>query len=438
MALPVAPPPVRWITRTLEEAGYETWAVGGAVRDALRDHPSGDWDLATRARPGTVRSLFRRTVPIGVEHGTVGILARDGTLYEITTFRKDVETDGRHAVVEFADTIADDLARRDFTINAIAWHALREELFDPFDGADDLRRGVLRTVGLAADRFREDYLRILRALRFAGRFGLEIEATTWEAARALVDRLTKLSPERIREELLKILGGDPRPARSLTLYAESGALRVLYPELDELRRRDPGRWSTVLDVVQRVPASRHELRLAALLRPLTPEQAAAVLLRLRLSNATVDEVARLTSAEPLPDPSSGDAEMRRWLSRNGVERLNPIARLDLAAARVADEVAGVGDAAPAVTARDVVESWRRARAIRRLAPPLDVSDLALDGRDLIALGLKPGPRFGEILEDLLAWVIEDPTRNERALLEKRVRELGAGDRITVVGGNRGR
>ncbi|MDX1493489.1 MAG: CCA tRNA nucleotidyltransferase, partial [Longimicrobiales bacterium] len=198
---PDAPPAVRWITRTLEEAGYETWAVGGAVRDALREQPSGDWDLATRARPRQVRKLFRRTVPIGIDHGTVGILARDGTMYEITTFRKDVETDGRHAVVEFADRVEDDLARRDFTVNAMAWHVLREELLDPHGGVDDLRKGVLRTVGAPGDRFREDYLRILRALRFAGRFGLEVEPETWAAARELAENLTKLSPERIREEL---------------------------------------------------------------------------------------------------------------------------------------------------------------------------------------------------------------------------------------------
>ena len=169
---PDAPPAATWIVRTLEEAGHETWAVGGAVRDVLLGRPAGDWDLTTHARPTDVRRIFRRTIPIGVEHGTVGVLARDGTMYEVTTFRKDVQTDGRHAVVEFASTLDEDLARRDFTINAIAWHPLREELRDPFGGAVDLGHGVLRTVGAPEERFREDYLRVLRALRFAGRFGL--------------------------------------------------------------------------------------------------------------------------------------------------------------------------------------------------------------------------------------------------------------------------
>jgi tRNA nucleotidyltransferase (CCA-adding enzyme) len=228
--LPSAPPAVRWIARTLEEAGHETWAVGGAVRDVLMGRPSGDWDLATHATPKEVRRLFKRTVPIGVEHGTIGVLARDGTMYEVTTFRRDVETDGRHAIVSFAETIQEDLARRDFTVNAIAWHPLREELLDPFDGVGDLDRSVLRTVGEPAERFREDYLRILRALRFAGLFTLEIEEPTWEALCSLVGHLKTLSAERIREELLKILNADPDPTRSLSLYGSSRVLAVLYPD----------------------------------------------------------------------------------------------------------------------------------------------------------------------------------------------------------------
>lgn len=411
--LPEAPPAVRWITRTLEEAGYETWAVGGAVRDALAGRPSGDWDLATRARPATVRSLFRRTVPIGIEHGTVGVLARDGTLFEVTTFRKDVETDGRHAVVEFAATLEEDLARRDFTINAVAWHPLREAIFDPFEGLEDLERGVLRTVGTASERFREDYLRILRALRFAGRFGLEIEEETWAAAQALIEHLTKLSPERIREELMKVLGDDPSPARALRLYGDSGALRVLYPELDAVRRQDPDAWDRRLAVIEALPAGRADLRLAALLRGLAGQAVAAVLVRLRLSNRMTDDVAHLAGAEPMPDADAPDADVRRWLSRHGPERLNPLARLELADART------VGDE----RCRAVVDAWRRARDVLRTGPPLALSDLALDGRGLIALGMKPGPRFGDILEELLAWVLEDPERNRADVLEEKALEV---------------
>jgi len=432
---PSAPSPVRWIARTLEKAGHETWAVGGAVRDVFLDLRSGDWDLATHARPEQVRSIFRRTVPIGIEHGTVGVLARDGTLYEVTTFRKDVETDGRHAVVTFAETIEEDLARRDFTVNALAWHPLREELRDPFEGRRDAERRILRTVGEPDERFLEDYLRVLRALRFAGRFGLEIEPATWTSIVRLVDRVRGLSAERIRDELLKILAADPAPARALELYAESGALEVLYPELAALRAGaalardvstgpstsrggapvDP--WSLSVASAAALPRGRPLLRLAALLRALSREDAAALLVRLRLSRAKTDETAYLAAAPPLPDPDADDATFRRWLSATGPGRLAALGRLELVLARAECDL-GLGDR----VAR-VVASWRRARKVRAASPPLAVDELALDGRGLIALGLEPGPGFGRILDDLLQWVLEDPARNERAVLSERALEL---------------
>jgi len=419
---PAVPPAVRWITRTLEDAGFETWAVGGAIRDAYLGLATKDWDLATRATPAEVRKVFRRTVPIGIEHGTVGVLARDGTLFEVTTFRRDVETDGRHAVVEFADSIEDDLARRDFTINAIAWHPIREEAHDPFDGLGDLERGILRTVGAPEDRFTEDYLRILRALRFAGRFELEIDGETWAGLMALVEHLPTLSAERVRDELLKVLEDDARPARSLELYGESGVLETLYAELEVVRLSEDGGgpvWPVVLHAVQSLPRSHRHLRLAALLRPLRAESAVAVLSRLRLSNALCDEIARLAESKPMPASSADDSEVRRWLSVHDARRLPSVARVELAYARASAEL-GRGD-----TCAEVVESWRAVRRVRRSDPPVTVDQLALDGRGLIGLGLRPGPEFGRILEGLLEWVLEDPARNERARLEERVLSLGS-------------
>ena len=151
------------ITRVLEDAGFEAWCVGGAVRDAMLGIPNQDWDLATSATPQDVRKLFRRTVPIGIEFGTVGVLDDREVMHEVTTFRHDVETDGRHAVVKFGASLEDDLARRDFTINAIAYSPTRDEERDPFRGADDLRDKILRAVGVAKDRMREDRLRALRS-----------------------------------------------------------------------------------------------------------------------------------------------------------------------------------------------------------------------------------------------------------------------------------
>src|SRR5918997_2650704 len=164
----LAPPAaVLAIADRLEEAGFETWCVGGAVRDALLGIRNLDWDLATAARPEQVRKLFRRTVPVGSEFGTIGVLDDAGVMHEVTTFRRDVDTDGRHAVVEFGASLDDDLARRDFPINAIAWSPRRRQIHDPFGGRADLAAGLVRAVGTAADRMREDRLRALRAIRFA-------------------------------------------------------------------------------------------------------------------------------------------------------------------------------------------------------------------------------------------------------------------------------
>src|SRR2546426_6284177 len=165
------PPEVIEIARSLEDSGYETWCVGGALRDAVLDQVHDDVDLATAATPDTVRSLFPHTVAVGLKFGTVGVLARKRQLHEVTTFRRDVATDGRHAVVEYGASLLEDLARRDFTINAMAYHPLHREWRDPFGGAEDLERGVIRAVGNPAGRFREDYLRILRGIRFAARLG---------------------------------------------------------------------------------------------------------------------------------------------------------------------------------------------------------------------------------------------------------------------------
>ena len=419
-----APQAVHWIVQELDKAGYETWAVGGAVRDMLLGRPSSDWDLATSARPEQVQKVFRRTVSLGVEHGTVGVLSRNGTLYEVTTFRRDVETDGRHAVVSFADTIEEDLARRDFTINAVAWHPLRANLVDPFGGMDDLQEHVLRTVGVPEERFREDYLRILRALRFAGLFGLEIEQETWTSLSALVSHLKLLSTERVRDELLKVLTTDSSPGRVLELYAESGAVSVLYPELQGLRELSDGRegsslWTLSVSAVQALPTGRPMLRLAALLCELSPRDVGAFLTRLRFSNATIAETTGLVGSSPFPPSEADGCTWRRWLAATGPERISALARLGLARARARYSL-GMGD-----DRESLVSSWRQAKAIRLQRPPLEVSDLALDGRGLISIGLKPGPHFAQILDGLLDWVLEDPERNRHDLLVECAMELAA-------------
>ncbi len=191
--LPI-PPEVLKIAKTLEHAGFETWCVGGAIRDNLLGQANHDFDLTTSAPPRDVQRLFKRTVPVGIEHGTVAVLDATNQPHEVTTFRKDIQTDGRHAVVEFGVSLMDDLARRDFTINAIAYHPIRHEWRDPFHGQQDLEKRLIRSVGDPNWRFQEDYLRILRALRFSARFEFRIHVRTLEAANydaAVVDKLPR-------------------------------------------------------------------------------------------------------------------------------------------------------------------------------------------------------------------------------------------------------
>jgi tRNA nucleotidyltransferase (CCA-adding enzyme) len=414
-----APGPVRWICRTLEEAGFETWAVGGAVRDALAGHPSEDWDLTTRAHPKQVRRLFRRTVPIGIEHGTVGVLARDGTLYEVTTFRRDVETTGRHAVVAFADRLDDDLGRRDFTINAVAWHPLRRSVHDPFGGSADMRDRVLRTVGRPEERFAEDYLRILRALRFAGRFGLRVDPETWEALCEAVPRMGTLSPERVREELDKVLaaGAGSLPSAALSLLAASGVLGFLHPELDTPEAR--ARWAAALRTVDGLPGHRLELRLAALLSATgSTEGAVQVLVRLRSSNRRISEIGALAGAlASLPEDDTflvDPVARRRWMVALGRALVLPALRLLAAWYR----------AMPAPdAARAGADLLRAIRGDLHARVPLAAGELALSGRDLIQAGYRPGPAFGQVFDRLLQEVLADPARNDRPRLLERASEL---------------
>jgi tRNA nucleotidyltransferase (CCA-adding enzyme) len=435
------PGEVRWIARTLEEAGFSTWAVGGAVRDALVGRAPGDWDLATAARPRDVQRIFRRTVPVGVDHGTVGVLGRDRRMYEVTTFRRDVETFGRHAVVAFAQRLEDDLERRDFTINAVAWHPLTHEVRDPHGGRRDLATGVLRTVGEPAARFAEDRLRVLRALRFAGRFDLRIEPATWSALSAATPELHHLSAERVREELNKVLTELPRPSVSLQLYAGSGVLRELYPELqacvEVIDRYGESVWEHILVVVDALPRHRVRLRTVGLLhdigKPVTRRETATgvgfpehgpvgaalareLLRRLKASNAEIDHAVHLiTHHDSFPAPTAADAEIRHWLRRIGRGCVPDLFRLRFVDA-CARRDAGTGKA------RGGLILYRRVRAILRQNPPLDVAELAIGGAELRRLGLRPGPAFGEILRDLLDRVTDDPSLNTPERLLELVRE----------------
>ncbi len=286
------PPAVRKIAARLTEAGFETWCVGGAVRDALLGQAHADWDLATAATPSQVRELFDRTVPHGIEFGTVGVLDRAGVMHEVTTFRRDVKHDGRHAVVEYGVSLDDDLARRDFTINAIAFSPSTGELRDPFGGRADLERGVVRAVGDPSARMVEDRLRALRAFRFAGRFEFEIDGATWNAIVDSAPFLPRLSRERVRQEIEKTMHQVRRPSRAFSLWRRSGAFRSLISELADASDAAfaAADFIGTPDATHRpeLAQARARNRLATLLLEISPADARRALEGLRASNRETD------------------------------------------------------------------------------------------------------------------------------------------------------
>jgi tRNA nucleotidyltransferase (CCA-adding enzyme) len=375
------PPEVSEIAATLEGAGFETWCVGGALRDRLLGHPSVDVDLATAATPEQVQRLFPRTIAVGLRFGTVGVLDRRRILHEVTTFRKDVETDGRHAVVEYGATLEEDLARRDFTINALAYHPIREEWRDPHGGAADLRRGLVRAVGDPARRFAEDYLRILRALRFAARFDFAIEPATWQAAVTGAPGLAGLSAERVRDEWFKGLMTSTSLARLVALWADVGAAAVWLPELqrNSLPAAD-------------APALRDPVVLTAALTSAPHE----VLARMRASN---EEIARGRALHAGPAaPSSDDPrDVRRWMAAAEAATDDLLQLATLMAGSPPPWVAVVG-------------------GIRARSEATSRSQLAITGADLLGLGIPAGPELGRLLSRLLDAVLEDPARNTRERL----------------------
>lgn len=380
------PAEVSEIAATLEAAGFETWCVGGALRDRLLGHPSEDVDLATAAAPEQVMQLFPRTVAVGVKFGTVGVLDRHKVLHEVTTFREDVTMDGRHAVVAYGVSLEADLARRDFTINALAYHPLRHEWRDPFGGHADLQQKVVRAVGDPARRFAEDYLRILRAVRFAARFGFEIEPSTWTAAKAGAGGLRGLSAERIREEWLKGLETALSLARLVSLWRESGAAAIWLPEL-----------GTEYPFASEAPTPRDAIVLTAGLL----SDPAAALRRLRASNAEIERASAIAKA-PLEPTAREPKAVRRWLAQVG---------------DAADDLALL-----AAYHQGNRPAWAETMAgTRARGEPVRRGQLAVSGDDLRAAGVAPGPELGTLLGRLLEAVLEDPSLNEKQRLLALVR-----------------
>ncbi|MDQ2668843.1 MAG: hypothetical protein M3Z05_23015, partial [Gemmatimonadota bacterium] len=388
--------------------------------------PNLDWDLTTSARPQQVRRLFRRTVPVGIEFGTVGVLDEDNVMHEVTTFRADVETDGRHAVVRFGESLDEDLARRDFTINAIAYSPSRDELRDPFDGRADIESRTLRAVGVAKERMREDRLRALRAIRFATRFAFRVDAATWQSIVASAPHLGRLSPERVQQEIVKTMTQVALPSGAFRMWRDSGALSELIPALSgitdtELLALDHLR----MPLLRRRP-QRLQTRLAGLFSAARPGTVLATLKALRFSNADagwisglVDrwhDMGRSMREAMMQTEAPDDAVLRGWAGRAGRTRLAPLLRLADAHWWAERES---GRNAPS---RSLVESVYRRAVLIAYRDPVEVSDLAVNGEDLLEAGIT-GKRLGNTLRALLQYVLEDPARNTREDLMRRAEAM---------------
>ena len=384
----------------LHRAGFGAYAVGGCVRDSLLGLAPHDWDLCTAARPGQVMELFGedRCIPTGLQHGTVTV-KRDGKLYEITTFRTEGRySDGRHPdSVAFVPDLREDLARRDFTINAMAYSA-EEGLCDPFGGREDLARGVVRAVGEPLRRFGEDALRILRLYRFAARFGFAIDEATEAAAKQLASHLDCVSAERIEEELNKLLAA-PQPGA----YLEPEVLAFVLPELP------PEELAKARKQVDALPAGTEQVsaRWAALLLPLGETGARKALKRLKCSNARIDGTAVLVRECGEKTPDALDKcdlclQAKRLLGRYDLHTVQQLTALWTA---LAPEEKASFDALRA-----------EAEALTAQGACCRISQLAVSGRDLMAAGAAPGPGLRRVLEALLEEVVTGRLPNEKTEL----------------------
>lgn len=396
---------VERIIRTLNDHGYEAYAVGGCVRDTLLDRKPGDWDITTSARPQEVKELFRRTIDTGIQHGTVTVMM-DRTGYEVTTYRIDGEyEDGRHPKqVEFTSSLIEDLKRRDFTINAMAY-SHETGIVDEFGGVEDLNAKTIRCVGDPMERFTEDALRILRAIRFSAQLDFTIEEQTWNAIRVIAPNIAKVSKERIQVELTKLLLSD-HPEKIREVY-ETGISPYISENFDSLN------WK-MAEIPTTLPKEKY-VRWAGFLRcanaydvngtlmpqpipsvtevPESASHAVKILRDLKLDNDTIGRVKTLVSWSGVELPETPEA-VRRAMSRMEAEVWDALMELNEYSEKIhalTEEIRTAGDC-------------------------LDLKHLAVKGQDLIKAGVQPGKALGATLNQMLDDVLSHPDHNEKEYL----------------------
>ena len=437
------PQDVRTIITELNKAGYEAYAVGGCVRDSVLGRTPNDWDITTSAKPEEVKALFRRTVDTGIKHGTVSVLIKNNS-YEVTTYRIDGEyTDHRRPdEVTFTGELSEDLLRRDFTINAMAYND-EKGVVDLYGGLEDLEKGIIRCVGVADERFDEDALRIMRAVRFAAQLGFEIDEQTREAARGHAEELKQVSAERIETELTKLLISD-HPERIMDMY-ELGITKVILPEFDsmmETEQNTPYHKFNVgmhtIVVIKNVSPTK-VMRYAALFHDMgkpycktiddkgidhfkghaykSEEMSYEIMKRLRMDNNTIRDVRKIVYWHDfgISGPVTKKT-VRKMLSKMGPEYFDGYVEIKKA------DMLGQSDYRIEDRTKVFNSIIQYHDEIMAEGNALSIKELALDGKDLKALGVKPGPEMGQILKTLLDKVLAEPELNTREDLEKIVKK----------------
>lgn len=437
------PEKVKQVLNTITQAGFEAYAVGGCIRDTLLSRQPEDWDITTSASPQQVKQLFGRTIDTGIQHGTVTVmLGKDG--FEVTTYRIDGKyEDGRHPKeVIFTPNLEEDLKRRDFTMNAIAYNE-ETGLVDLFGGALDMEAGIIRCVGNAGERFQEDALRIMRAIRFSAQLGYEIEAGTKDAIRALAPQLSRISAERIQVELVKLVTSDHPDY--LRIAYDTGVTAIILPELDramETAQNHPhhcyGVGEHILHAMTAAESAK-ELRLAMLFHDIgkprcltvddkgvthfnghaavSAEMAAGIMKRLRFDNDTVRTVTRLVLYHDYGNGVKPDRRLvRRAMNRIGEDlfpMLFQVKRADILAQSSCFREEKLRN----------LESWKRLyEDIMEEGECVSLKTLAVTGKDLIAHGMSPGREIGETLERLLELVLDHPQYNNREYLLEQLKQ----------------
>lgn len=397
------PPQVEWILKKLRDSGYEAFAVGGCVRDTILNRTPGDWDITTSAKPMEVKAVFGKTVDTGLQHGTVTVI-RDHVGYEITTYRIDGEyEDGRHPrEVAFTSDLKEDLRRRDFTINAMAYSP-ETGLVDIFGGLEDLENRTIRCVGNAIERFTEDALRIMRAVRFASQLDFAIEEETYRALSGIAPNLAHVSKERIQVELTKtLLSGRPQGVMIMEDTGMSPYMTAGFPAIFSKAGESGIKLEERLKRSAFLPREK-SLRYAVFLGHLGEKGACTILKELKLDNDTIRRVKTLVRFMEEALPGDGPS-LRRMMSQMEDSLFDSL--LLMRKTVFPDQM------------EDVRKTEARCRRVRERGDCIRLKDLAVTGNDLIAAGMKPGKEMGERLRYLFELVLTEPALNDRESLLK--------------------